>query len=201
MNGIRASLRTVDPDMSMEWSRPRPGHSGPAGRLHLSFGRSVLGVAIVAATLLAWWLLATPQFGGGTSYIVTSGNSMEPLFHRGDLAVVRAAKRYGKGEIVLYTSPSLRRPVLHRIIVVDASGYYFKGDHNDFVDPGPVPESALVGRLWLHVPKVGMAMSWASSPRHAALIASALTLFALLGGRGHQALGAPARRRNRRLQP
>ncbi len=81
-------------------------------------------------------LPAPEQLGGSTLYTATVGDSMEPLFHKGDLAVFRRASSYRVGDIVLYQSPVLHRPVLHRILVIQDGHYYFKGDNNDFVDPG-----------------------------------------------------------------
>ena len=52
------------------------------------------------------------------------------------------------GDIALYESPVLHRPVLHRIIVIQGPRYYFKGDNNDFVDPGYVTRDEILGKLW-----------------------------------------------------
>ena len=56
------------------------------------------------------------QIGGSTRYVVTNGDSMEPLFHSGDLALVRPAGQYKVGDIVAYWSTLLHTVVLHRIV-------------------------------------------------------------------------------------
>ena len=96
-------------------------------------------------------------------------------------------------DVVLYQSPILHRPVLHRILVIQDGVYYFKGDHNDFVDPGYVTRDELLGKLWTHVPKVGIGLSFIGKPAHAGVLAG-LAVFALM-------LGGPkpsSRRRRRR---
>ena len=48
---------------------------------------------------LFWVALAPGATGGTFSYVFTAGNSMEPLYHQGDLVVLRQAEqRVGAGE-------------------------------------------------------------------------------------------------------
>lgn len=140
---------------------------------------------ILAVALAALWLgFAPTQIGGPIVYTSTVGNSMEPLLHKGDLALVRPSGSYKAGDIVLYESPVLHRPVLHRILAVDQGRYVFKGDHNDFVDPGYASRTDLIGKLWFHVPKAGKAMGFIAKPSHsAALIGAAMLLLMFPGAR------------------
>ncbi len=98
------------------------------------------------------------------------------------LAIVRRSASYRVGDIVLYESPILHRPVLHRIIVIQNGHYFFKGDHNSFVDPGYATSSELLGKLWIHVPKAGRVLSWFGAPMHTALLGGAAAGFLFLGG-------------------
>jgi signal peptidase I len=148
-------------------------------RRSLTFGLPAL---VVIAVLLV--LFAPPQLGGSTVYTATVGNSMEPRFHKGDLAITRPASSYNVGDIVLYESPVLHRPVLHRIKVIQDGRYYFKGDHNDFVDPGYATRGELLGKLWLRIPKAGRALSWIGAPLHAGIFAAMAMLLLILGGAG-----------------
>ena len=131
--------------------------------------RRPLWLALLAASLVvaAFIWVAPPQLGGSTTYSATVGTSMQPMFYKGDLALVRPATSYKVGDVVLYESPVLHRPVLHRIIVIQGTHYYFKGDNNDFVDPGYATRGDILGKLWLHVPKVGKGLSWIGKPAHA----------------------------------
>jgi signal peptidase I len=145
-----------------------------------------------AGLLLAFVLyafFAPAQLGGRVSYVTTFGVSMQPQIHAGDLAVVRRASGYHVGDVVAYRSSMLGGGiVLHRIIAIRNGLYSFKGDNNDYVDPSPVPRSALVGRMWLHVPRAGAALGWLRSNLP-------LVVFALVVALG---AGAGERRRRRR---
>ena len=77
---------------------------------------------------------APAQVGGGTSYAIIVGNSMEPKLHRGDLAVVRKRSTYRAGDVVLYDSRELGSKVLHRIVRVENGRFVLKGDNNSFLD-------------------------------------------------------------------
>lgn len=122
---------------------------------------TAVGLIVLAG---AWFYLAPVQLGGSTSYVVTHGISMEPLFHTGDLAILRSQPSYHVGEIVAYHNYMLHRTVLHRIIARDGSRYVFKGDNNNFVDPEHPAASQLIGALWVHIPRVGGVLQSVRSP-------------------------------------
>jgi signal peptidase I len=122
---------------------------------------SALGLIVLGSL---WFWFAPSQFGGSTTYVVTHGISMEPRFHTGDLALVRAQGSYHVGEIVAYDSKMLHTIVLHRIIGRDGSRYVFKGDNNNFVDPEHPRASQLIGALWLHIPGAGATLLSIRSP-------------------------------------
>jgi signal peptidase I len=151
-------------------------------------------VALVAAEILVglWIFFAPTNLGGSSTYAVTDGVSMQPLLYKNDLAIVRAQTSYHVGDVVLYHSAVLGKPVLHRIILIQNGQYYFKGDNNNFVDPGYATRSELVGKLWVHVPEVGAAAGWLGQPFHAALLAGSASMFVMLAG------GKPRRRPRRR---
>lgn len=155
------------------------------------------GLLAVACAVLFWLVLGPPQIGGSTTYTATVGNSMEPLFHSGDLALTRRSSSYRVGDIVLYMSPVFHRPVLHRIIAVQHGRYFFKGDHNTFVDPGYATRHELLGKLWHSAPHAGSALSWFGAPSHAALLAAASVFTLLLGGSQQVARRKRGRRRRK----
>jgi signal peptidase I len=132
-------------------------------------------LGLIVLGLLCYWF-APSQFGGSTTYVVTHGISMEPRFHTGDLALVRAQSSYHVGEIVAYDNKMLHTIVLHRIIGRDGSRYVFKGDNNNFVDPEHPKASQLIGALWLHIPGAGATLLSIRSP----LLVGALIAVGLL---------------------
>jgi signal peptidase I len=136
-----------------------------------------LGLGAAMAVVVAGWLVIGPaQLGGGATYVVTQGVSMQPRFHTGDLAVVRPADHYGAGDVVAYRSPQLQAVVMHRIVAVEDGRYRLKGDNNSWVDPEHVTDAEMVGTLWLNIPHGGKVLGWARTPEGLA----ALTLLALL---------------------
>jgi signal peptidase I len=152
----------------------------------------LITAALVVLAALGWLFLAPTAIGGSTTYVVTGGNSMEPRFHSGDLALVRPAGHYEVGQIVAYHSPLLHVVVLHRIIARDGNRYVFKGDHNNFIDPTRPTRSGLLGALWLHLPHGGWVIRWIHTPLIAAGLRAVLAVPLLLGA------GETRRRRRRR---
>src|SRR5579862_7252487 len=149
--------------------------------MRISPKRLILVLAIGAVGAIAWHMTAPSALGGSADYSITSGISMAPRFTSGDLAVVHGVSDYRVGDIVLYRSAVIHRPVLHRIIKIQAGHYYFKGDNNNFVDPGYATRSELVGKLWVRVPVAGKVLQWLASPLKASIIAGLLVLM-LSGG-------------------
>jgi signal peptidase I len=167
--------------------------------------RPLIGLAAAALSVVvlfgAWTVLGPAQAGGGTSYAVVVGNSMEPELHRDDLALVRRSETYGPGDVVLYDSRDLGTKVLHRIVRVEGDRFVLQGDNNDFLDPERPTADQIVGKLWVSVPAVGRATSWLREPWHGAILVGLVTLLALVGGAGAGAAvrrgGRPAARRRR----
>jgi signal peptidase I len=142
---------------------------------------------LVAAGLF-WLNFAPTRLGGDSIYVVTSGISMEPRFHTGDLAILRPASSYEVGEIVGYRSPHLGI-VMHRIIGKKGGDFLMKGDNNNFVDEYHPAPSDVVGRLWLHVPKVGHLIN-SQRNRETSVAVAAVAMAGVIG--------VPAERERRR---
>jgi signal peptidase I len=154
-------------------------------------------VATIVVVVVVWIGIAPSGLGGSCSYSVTSGISMEPMIHKGDLALVRAQPNYHVGEVVLYDNQLLREPVLHRIVLIQNGDYYFRGDNNDFVDPGYATRSEIVGKLWIHMAGVGVVVAWLGAPVHAAVLAGSTAAVIVVAGARR-----PRRRgRRRRAHP
>ncbi len=116
---------------------------------------SSFGAGLFFALLAVLWFLFAPvQFGGRTSYVIVNGISMEPKFHKGDLALVRTSSSYNVGDIVVYRHPTIG-PIIHRIIGKDGDTFTFQGDNNDFVDPYHPTQSEMIGKFWFHIPAIG----------------------------------------------
>ena len=158
--------------------------------------RTTIAVTIgIVATFIGFWAFFAPvKLGGSVTYSITDGISMQPLLYKNDLALIQPATNYQVGDIVLYESQVLHRPVLHRIYLIQDGNYFFKGDNNGFVDPGYATRSELVGKLWFHVPWVGGVLSWFGKPLHAAFLAGFAVMIVALAGFNT----TPVHRRDRR---
>jgi signal peptidase I len=157
---------------------------------HLRAG--LISATLVVLLIAAWLLVAPTQVGGETSYVTTSGISMSPRFHSGDLGVVRPAAEYRVGDIVAYHSKTLHIVVLHRIIAVKDGRFTTKGDHNDFTDPDHPARADVVGRLAFRVPHGGLVLHWLHTPFMAALLSGGMALLLFMGAKQRR------RRRDRR---
>lgn len=127
------------------------------------------GIGLALAALLTvcggWLWLAPTSVGGPMSLVVTSGVSMQPTFHTGDLAVLRTSSTYHVGDIVGYHSRTLKDAVvLHRLVAADGARWTTKGDHNTWLDPDHPTDKDIVGKLWLHVPKGGFLLTRVLTP-------------------------------------
>jgi signal peptidase I len=161
--------------------------------------RAKTAAFIVAAAVLfgVWTFFAPTKLGGTTTYSITDGISMHPMLYKGDFAVIRAQSSYHVGEVVLYESQVLHKPVLHRIILIQNGNYFFKGDNNDFVDPGYATRSELIGALWFHIPHAGAVLGWFGVPAHASLLAGFAVMAIVLTGAKTSKGGRRRRRRGR----
>lgn len=121
----------------------------------LSHPRPLAALAAIVLCLPVWLALAPPQIGGSTSYVITTGTSMLPRYHAGDLVLLRRQSSYRVGEVAGYHNGQLKATVMHRIVAVQDGHYLFKGDNNDFIDSYEPTASQIVGAEWVHLPGWG----------------------------------------------
>jgi hypothetical protein len=89
---------------------------------------------------------------------------MQPQFDPGDLAILRPAGGYAVGDVVAYRSTELDTVVMHRIVGTDGERFVLQGDHNTWLDPDRPTGEEILGRLWLHLPHGGTALTTLRSP-------------------------------------
>lgn len=123
-------------------------------RRGLVLPRHLVSLLLFGALLGGWLLFAPMQLGGQAAFVIINGNSMEPLYRRDDLVIIRAQASYKLGDIVTYRHPELG-PVIHRIIGRNGERWVFQGDNNSFIDPYEPLTAELMGRSWIHIPSVG----------------------------------------------
>ena len=140
------------------------------------FPNAVLNILLVAGLVAIWIALAPAKWGGQVSYVMVKGNSMEPGFHVGDLVIVRQAPAYQVGDIVTYWDAFMGAHIFHRIIDTEQDHFVLKGDNNAWIDSYQPTRDEIVGKLWIHLPKLSVAVEWLRAPIHMALTTG------LLGG-------------------
>lgn len=139
----------------------------------------IAGMSLLAA--LWFFALGPRQLGGPVTYVVTSGNSMEPGINSGDLVLARESADYDVGEIVAYDSPDVKKTILHRVIDREGDAFVLQGDNNDWIDSYTPTRDEIYGKQWIHVPGVGKVVEWLRSPIGLVAIAG-LVMLALFGG-------------------
>jgi len=108
--------------------------------------QALLATVTFGLTAVAWVAFAPTQFGGGATYVLVSGNSMEPSFHRNDLVILRQASDYQVGDIATYHHPDIG-PVIHRIIAVEGDRFILKGDNNSWNDSYQPTRDDFIGKF------------------------------------------------------
>ena len=140
---------------------------------HKRWWQAVLAAFLLVFVFAAWIVFAPLQLGGQVTYVIVTGNSMEPGFHLGDLVVMHQVLDYQVGEIVVYRNAELKGLVFHRIIGKDQGHFILQGDHNSWTDSYQPTREEMVGKLWIHIPRAGKTVQWLRLPLNMALMAGA----------------------------
>ena len=74
------------------------------------------------------------------------------------MPIVQRTDDYKVGDIIVFSVPSQRIPIIHRIVKVNSDGsYQTKGDHNALQNPYEysIQKSQIHGRVIMIIPKLG----------------------------------------------
>lgn len=133
------------------------------GILRFALGTDLPMVAVVSNSMkhdssvdADHYLWLEKNLGYDESYIkswpVASG------FAIGDMPVVRGSEEYEVGDVIVYSIPNSKAPIIHRIVKINDDGsYQTKGDNNS----GQLPYELAVKREQIHgkvvfvIPKLG----------------------------------------------
>lgn len=148
-----------------------------------------VAVCVILAILLAANLYALfasrvlgivqPRIFGVSSAVVVSG-SMSGAIEVNDMVFTAAARNYEPGDIIMFRSGS--SSVTHRIVAVTEEGYVTKGDANNAPDQDPVPREAVVGKVTLVIPKIGLVVGFLQTPQGMLGVSVLVLLIGLLPG-------------------
>lgn len=128
--------------------------------------------AILVIAFTGWILFVPPQLGGQATMVIVDGNSMEPGYHQGDLVIVRSADYYQIGDIVAYKHLQMGKYVIHRIIGEELNRFILQGDYNTWTDGFKPSQKEIIGKHWIHIPKIGKVISWLRKPYYLAFSVS-----------------------------
>lgn len=131
--------------------------------------RPLSAACLLVALACLWVFFAPAQFGGQASYVIVAGASMKPQLQFGDLAIVRQTPLYQVGDVVTYRHP-IAGPIIHRIIEQNGDRYILKGDANDWIDSHSPTQEEIIGKLWIHLPRLGRSLQKLRSPAWLTLI-------------------------------
>lgn len=124
----------------------------------------------IGGLAVGWALFLRPaSMGGPAGYVIVSGESMEPMLHTGDLAVVRQQPEYAVGDVVAYRIPKQDvgggMLVIHRVIGGDADdGYILQGDNRETQDMWRPVRGDIVGSLRWYLPHAGTGLFLLKTP-------------------------------------
>lgn len=118
-------------------------------RRYLSF---LGGLALWVVVAFNAWFLWPSSLGGSTTFVVVSGQSMEPLYAPGDLVVARKGVP-AVGDVIVYRPEGLGdAKVVHKIVGGDGvTGWDVKGVNNDWLDQWHPTNDDVVGMVAVHL--------------------------------------------------
>lgn len=132
--------------------------------------RRFAGPAIVVLMVAAWFVTLRPAtLGGPATYVIVSGNSMQPALRPGALVVGRRQSSYARGDVIVYRvpkgEPGAGTRVIHRVVGGSAeAGYITRGDNRQGRDRWRPKPHEIDGANVVAVPGAGRLMVLLASP-------------------------------------
>ena len=142
---------------------------------HLCLAKRHAGTAALIVVSIGFLALSI-FLGTFRPFLVVQGTSMEPVYHRGDLLLLKdvPSNEIAAGDIIVFGVPEEARDRLkmpssaaHRVIERTNEGgrltFVTKGD-NSGTDPFKVPATAVRGIVWKNLGPIGTPVLMAKSP-------------------------------------
>jgi signal peptidase I len=138
-----------------------------------------VATALFLIAIAGWVVFLRPaNLGGPLTYVIVSGESMEPTLFQEDLAVVRKQSSYAPGDVIAFKvaegEAGQGAIVIHRILEEGPDGYVMQGDNKPIPDIWTPVDDEITGKLWFHVDGAGKILAFGRSPLILALFAAAL---------------------------
>lgn len=161
-------MTTLGQTLDRPLVRPRGRH-----RTREATGLRLADAVTLIVTLVIVWLVWPASLGGRLGLVLVAGNSMEPTYSLGDLAITWRMEPE-VGDAVLYLVPdgqAAGQPVIHRIVGGDPSGWITQGDNNANPDEWLPATDHVLGEVVMSVPAGGRALWFLRSPIAVAALA------------------------------
>ena len=144
--------------------------------------RTASGVILFLAVAV---LFLPDVLGGRASYIIVSGESMEPRYETMDLVVMRRTGAYAPGDLITYRIPEgdagAGHQVIHRVVGGNGtSGYVTQGDNKANPDLWHPTDVDVVGEEWFGLPGVGRWLLWLRQPHVFGALAAAIVVASIV---------------------
>lgn len=141
----------------------------------ITISRTLYALVVLTVVAMALLFIGTKIDVFGYELRVVQSGSMEPAIPTGSIVMIAPATSYNVGDVVTYhTGRAGSIPVTHRIVRKtegEQHTYYAtQGDANEDVDPSPVAESRVMGKVFAHLPYIGYAIEFARTPLGFALL-------------------------------
>ena len=137
------------------------------GKRTAGFVLGALGNLLMLAIVVACIGLAMPRIAGYDGFVVVSG-SMEPAIPVGSLVFSKEVDPADVqvGDVIVFrTAARGDTPITHRVVRNDRAARQIttKGDANEREDVSPVTYDNVVGKVRMHIPRVGFIASMLTS--------------------------------------
>ena len=144
-------------------------------------------IALTLLVALTWFQYLRPSsLGGPATYVIVTGTSMLPSIESGDLAVAFEQDSYAVGDVVVYrvpvADPGAGTQIVHRVVGEPerGRGYLVQGDNREGVDYWRPTDDEILGKMRVHLPRVGELLVFLKTTPGLAVVAGLATvLFAL----------------------
>ena len=134
----------------------------------------IITLALIPLAIYFW----PTSFGGDTSFILVSGQSMHPTILDGSLVIAKQSLPYQVGDIIAFYSQENKINIVHRIIEITGNDSFItKGDNNNKPDPGAYTNEDIFGEVVFATPYVGSLLELLRNP--IVLLFSAVILVAI----------------------
>lgn len=126
-----------------------------------------IGIITMVVVISACLSLVIPKLAGYDAYVVVSG-SMEPAIPVGSIVFSKETDpaQLQSGDVIVFIDPARgTTPITHRVVSNDtaAGSIITKGDANESEDIDPVTYDNVLGRVGIHIPRMGFAAATLTS--------------------------------------